>query len=231
MSDTASRSVVAELAEMTNMGKRDVNEIKMWLTNDKDNYRKSYAENSESHKRRFMLVGSANTHMLNLDETGNRRFMPVFVEQPIDSRWVVHGRQLLAEAKARFCQSRDDYLSLCAEAAREVFKHNAADMSRGVGMLTSDLDDLLPPILRGHLRNVGEPRVPSALIRKALDLTPTGRQFSAQKVAQWLRARNWQPGTDSQGMRYYTPPKDYIDNEDTKPLLSVVSPFTTEKTA
>jgi hypothetical protein len=230
MSMEACTSIIAELSEMSGMGKREAEEIKSWVSATDDVYRAPYERTAEHHPRRFVLIGTANKHELNRDETGNRRLMPIFVERPIDPNWSVELHQLLAEAKERFCQP-DAYAKLCRTAADAVRDHNAEDMKRGVGTLTSDLDDLLPPILRGHLRNPGETRVPSSAIRKALDLTPTGRQFSAQKVAQWLRTRNWQPGTDSQGMRFYAPPQDYVDVDDNKPLLSVVSPFTTERTA
>lgn len=227
MSMAASVSIVAELAEMSGMGRREMDDIKRWITDGHDVYRAPYERVAEPHPRRFVLIGTANKHETNRDETGNRRMMPVHVARRVDANWIVEARQVFAEAKARFCQSREDYFMLANRANELVKEHNDADMRRGVGTLTSDLDDLLPPILRAQLRQSGTGRVASAAIRMALDQHGVGRQFSAQKIAQWLTTRGWSKGFDGQGMRYYTPPQDFVDIDDNKPLLSVVSPFTT----
>lgn len=227
MSMAASVSLVAELGEMSGMGKREMDDIKRWTTDGQDVYRAPYERVAEPHPRRFVLVGTANKHETNRDENGNRRTMPVFVARRIDPNWTVEALQLFAEAKSRFCGSRETYLALAAAATDAVKAYNDADMRRGVGTLTSDLDDLLPPILRTQLRQNGLGRVGSAAIRAALDQHGVGRQFSAQKIAQWLTTRGWGKGFDGQGMRYYSAPQDFIDIDDNKPLLSVVSPFTT----
>lgn len=228
MSMSAARSMVAELAEMSGMGRKDAEEVKQWASDDIDVYRRPYEKQEVEHLRRFVLVGTANKHELNRDDTGNRRFMPIFVERPVDRGWAVECHQILAEAKARFCQKRDDYLKLADDAQRAVFEYNAVDMKRGEGTPASDLDDLLPPILRLQVKMTGRSRVSSALIRSALDQQGTGRQFSAQKIAQWLQTRGWKKGTDSAGMRYYEAPKEFIDETLDSATLTVISPFTKE---
>lgn len=231
MSMAASISLVAELAEMSGMGKREMDDIKRWTTDSYDVYRAPYERNAEPHPRRFVLIGTANKHETNRDETGQRRFFPVFVLRRIDPNWTVEAAQLFAEAKARFCTAREDYLALATAATDAVQAYNEVDMRRGVGTVTSDLDDLLPPILRAQVRQSTDGRVRSASVRHALDQHGVGRQFSAQKIAQWLMTRGWSRGVDGQGMRYYGAPQEFIDSDDNKPLLSVVSPFTSmEKT-
>lgn len=189
MSMSAAGSIVAEIAEMSGHGKRDAEEIKAWLTNDKDKYRKTYAPESIDHPRRFVTIGTANKHALNNDKTGNRRFMPIFINCRIDPNWTVEARQVFAEAKKRFCEDRTDYLKLCYTATTAVFQHNAADMREGLGTPDSDLDDLMPPILQRLI--TGDRRVSSAAIRTALDATPSGRQNNAGRVSDWLESRGW----------------------------------------
>jgi hypothetical protein len=204
MSMAAAGSVVAELAEMSGYGKRDAEEVKAWLTNDMDKYRKTYAPEAIDHPRRFVTIGTANKHALNNDKSGNRRFMPVFINCRIDPNWTVEARQVFAEAKKRFCDDRDVYLKLCYQAATAVFEHNALDMREGVGTPDSDLDDLLPPIIARLV--TGDRRVSSAAIRTALDLTPSGRQYNAGKVSDWLESRGWVRFRSSTSRGFIAPP-------------------------
>lgn len=229
MTMAASVSAIAELGEMSGMAKRDVDDVKMWTTECQDVYRGPYERRAEPHPRRFVLVGTANKHELNRDEEGNRRFMPVMVKHRIDPAWAVEAPQLFAEAKARFCSDDGAYEKLIERAADAVFDHNEQDMTRGVGTVASDMDDVLPDLLRNLLRQL-DGRVKGSQIRAALDQTPSGRMIKTREYTKWLTARGWTTSRTTTA-RFYVPPKDFVDNDDNKPLLSVVSPFTTEKTA
>jgi hypothetical protein len=211
MSMKAARSPLNELCEMAGLGRRDAEDIKSWITNTQDVYRRPYERNEEDHPRRFVLIGTANKWELNRDETGNRRMMPILVQHAAESGWAVELPQVVAEAKHRFCQSRDVYLQLIREAADAVREFNRQAMSAGQGMPVSDLDDLMPPLLERQLAGAERPRVQSAMIRTALDAQVTGRRFSAHEIARWLKSRGWDPGTDGRGMRYYTAPQSFLD--------------------
>ncbi|WWQ12971.1 DNA primase [Ralstonia phage PQ43W] len=226
MSMAASGSVIAELAEMSGLSKRDADDVKRWVTDDNDTYRAPYAKQEEQHPRRFMPIGTANKHELNRDETGNRRFMPVFVTRPLDANWTVEIRQVLAEAKRRFCDDEAAYHALVREASDLVYAYNQNAMLRGEGIPTSDLDDLLPNILRQQVRMSPERRVASAAIRGALDSQVTGRRVSAQEISRWLVSRGWTVGKDGYGMRFYAAPEDFIDNPANVCTLNTVNPFT-----
>lgn len=209
MSMAAARSPVAELAEMSGLGKRDAEDVKRWTTDTQDVYRAPYARTEESHPRRFVLLGTGNKHELNRDETGNRRFMPVMAEHASPADWAVELPQILAEAKARFCCDRATYIRLIRTVPDMVKEYNAADMREGRGTVRSDLDDLLPPIL---LKLLGEgSTVESAGIRQALDASPSGRRYDARAVAAWLKTRSWSASTNARGMRTYRPPAGWVE--------------------
>jgi predicted P-loop ATPase len=229
MSMRAARSLVAELSEMAGLGRRENEDIKQWITDTTDAYRKPYGLDEDDHPRRFVLIGTANKHELNRDETGNKRFMPVFVTAEIDTNWAVELPQILAEAKKRFADDERAYYGLVRTAPNAVLAFNATDMAAGVGTPINDLDDLLPPILRTQLLKVTDsdkPRVSSAAVRAALDAHGVGRQFSAQKIAQWLVTRGWVKSNDSQGMRVYDAPDNFLDNSSNGATLPTVNPFT-----
>lgn len=207
MSMAAARAPVAELSEMSGLGKREVEDVKRWTTDTQDVYRVPFGKREEAHPRRFVLFGTANKHELNRDETGNSRFMPVLCEQAPPADWAVELPQILAEAKARFCTTTADYTRLVRSVPELIKEHNAQDMRTGRGTLKSDLDDLLPPILTKLL---GEGSVAKSLdVRQALDQHHSGRRYGAREVSAWLKTRKWVEGRDAAGMRTYRAPVDW----------------------
>lgn len=212
MSMAAARGPVAELAEMSGLGKREVEDVKRWTTDTQDVYRAPYDKREVAHPRRFVLFGTANKHELNRDETGNSRFMPVLCEQSPPLDWAVELPQILAEAKARFCGTQTDYTRLVRTVPELVKAFNAEDMKDGRGTIKSDLDDLLPHILSQKADENG--RVRSLDIRHALDALHSGRKHDARAVAAWLKTRKWTEGKDGHGMRTYRAPADWKSDED-----------------
>ena len=227
MTMAASVSAIAELAEMSGMAKREVEDVKLWTTECEDVYRAPYERRATAHPRRFVLIGTANKHELNRDETGNRRFMPVMVERRIDPNWVVEAHQLFAEAKARFCDKDGDYERLIERAADAVFDYNEEAMRQGIGTIASDLDDVLPGLLQGLVNQHGK-RLRGSQIRVALDSTVSGRNIRTRDYTKWLQARGWSSGR-TPTMRYYEAPQEFIDENESSATLSVINPFNTKQ--
>lgn len=226
MSMAAARSPVAELAEMAGHAKRDVEEVKHWVSDTQDVYRTPYGKKEVTHHRRFGLCGTANKGEIYHDETGERRLMPVHLLQAPSPNWAVDVAQIAAEAKSRFCDKYDHYIAMIRAASDAVREFNDSAMRSGQGLRVSDLDDILPPILRRNVQEVREQvRVYSGNIRTALDVQITGRRFSAQEIARWLKFRGWQVGTDGQGMRYYVAPPIFVDILKESDYIAPTNPF------
>lgn len=226
MSMQASRGPIAELCEMSGLGKKDVEEVKRWTTDTQDVYRAPYDKREEPHPRRFALIGTANKYETNRDETGNARMMAVLCEEAPNPAWAVEVPQILAEAKARFCGQWEDYERLIQHVPQLVKAYNAEEMRHGRGVPKSDLDDLLPPILSQQLG--GGSQVLSADIRRALDATPSGRRYDARAVAAWLKMRRWDQGSNAAGMRTYRAPADWKADPEA-PNVVQLSPFALAK--
>lgn len=210
MSMRAARSPIVELAEMSGMGKREVDEVKAWAGDVVDAYRKPYAREEEEHPRRFVALGTANQNELNRDASGNRRWSPIEVTLPrIDPMWVAELPQILAEAKARFCDVDGAYSALVGDTARAVFDANHHDMRRGVGVLESTLDDLMPGILQAQFPRSAKRRIFTTAVRVALDASPSGRHVSSHAIANWFRRQGWQK-LSSNGRRYFQAPDDFV---------------------
>lgn len=213
MCQMACVSPIAELAEMSGMSKRDIEEIKTWVTDTEDVYRAPYAEYAKRHPRRFVCIGTANKNELNRDETGNRRFMPVLINKPIDYAWRVEATQIYAEARERFCRDESIYFKLVNDCVRAVREFNADAMLRGEGTPISDLDDLMPQILKRIIKQTGNRRIASAEIRAKIDMIPSGRLIRAQHYAAWLKLRGW-AHVKYCGLMFYDAPDDF-DSEET----------------
>ena len=72
---------IIEMAEMlATVNARTVEEIKSFLSKQKDNYKIPYEVHPEDRPRQCVFVGTSNTlDFLPLDRTGNRRFAPIMV--------------------------------------------------------------------------------------------------------------------------------------------------------
>jgi hypothetical protein len=229
MCQAACVSPIAELAEMSGLSKRDNEDVKTWITDTEDVYRAPYGEYAERHLRRFVCIGTSNKYELNRDATGERRLFPVFVNQEILPAWRAEGLQVFAEARERFCRDLDVYLKLVDDCAGAVKEYNDAAMLRGEGTPASDLDDLMPPILRTLTAQSGKRRVMSGEVRKALDASPSGRTFRAQQIAAWLKTRGWERKVDGHGYPMYIAPKEYVDEDETNVLPFVNNPFNSKE--
>jgi len=230
MTMAASVSAIAELGEMSGMAKRDVEDIKQWTTECQDVYRAPYERRASEHPRRFALIGTANKHEMNRDETGNRRLMPVDVLRPIEQSWAGEARQIFAEAKARFVDDEAAYLRLVRAAADAVFAFNQAQMRDGIGVPVSDVDDVLPDLLRKLVRQHSATGfVPSSAIRIALDALPSGKMIRTREYTRWLQTRGWQPARtmDSRGWK---PPEGYeMPGESQGADVIQLNPFAAKK--
>jgi hypothetical protein len=92
-----------EIAELANFGKAEIGLIKAFITAKSDRYRPSYGRVVEKFDRQCILVGTTNERTYLRDRTGNRRFWPVPVRNPINIEWVRERREeLLAEAYALY---------------------------------------------------------------------------------------------------------------------------------
>ncbi len=92
-----------ELGEMSAMGKAEVTAVKAFITSKVDRYRPAYARTMEEFPRQCVLVGTTNENTYLRDRTGNRRFWPIPVKQPIKTSWLARWRdQIFAEAYALY---------------------------------------------------------------------------------------------------------------------------------
>jgi hypothetical protein len=97
--------LVGELGEMRGLDGRDADAIKQWLTRTTEEWRPLYQEFTSTFQRRLMFLGTTNRDDHLVDETGERRWLPMLVGD-VDVPAIEADRdQLWAEGLARFLEA------------------------------------------------------------------------------------------------------------------------------
>lgn len=121
-------SIIANIGEMTGFSRADLNDIKQFMTITSDGMHQKF-EGHYQQKRQWISVLDGNKYEgLQRDETGNRRFYPVFVGQIPD----VHGQPAWAEEfKVDFTGFDDDLLQIMAECREWLVANDGIDGYHG----------------------------------------------------------------------------------------------------
>jgi predicted P-loop ATPase len=85
--DTIIRAVscwIGELGEIESTFKSDINALKAFITLPKDNYRVPYGRIADKLPRRTSFIGTCNSDEYLIDETGNRRYWTVPINERMD---------------------------------------------------------------------------------------------------------------------------------------------------
>jgi putative DNA primase/helicase len=92
-----------ELSEMTAFRKADNEQVKQFFSSMVDRFRGAYGKFVQKHPRQCVIICTTNKRQYLYDLTGNRRFWPVWIDQPIKLDWIRKYRaQLFAEAYAAY---------------------------------------------------------------------------------------------------------------------------------
>ena len=99
--------VVCEMAELDGVNKRDIEWLKAFISRTHEMWVPKYSENVASFARRCLLIGTCNRDDFLVDDTGNRRWLPIRLEHKslcytADRRIRADLEQLWAEGKAMF---------------------------------------------------------------------------------------------------------------------------------
>lgn len=141
---------IIEIAELAALRKADAESIKHFISKREDTFRPAYARTAETFPRQCIFIGTTNVPDFLMDPSGNRRFMPIEVDETRITKSVPADftpeqvAQVWAEAKEMYENGEALYLSPeaseIAVSTREV--HTVADERRG--LIEQYLDTLLP---------------------------------------------------------------------------------------
>lgn len=231
---------IYELSELTALRKADSEQVKAFFSSQVDRFRGAYGKYVQAHPRQCVIGCSTNKRQYLYDLTGNRRFWPVWVEQPIRLTWLAKWRgQLFAEALAAYRAGAPIAPTLDEEAEFFVPEQrkrlaDTAVQSRLEYLLTREgvtlseeqegrkLEALAQRIASKEL-SVLTTFVTLDQLVAALGADPakSTAQLEAQ-VRSWLEAHGWQAGRESTGLRRrgWRQPADWppaLDDDDALP--------------
>jgi predicted P-loop ATPase len=172
--------LLVEIAEMHAFGKADVNKLKGIMSAQVDRIRPPYGRSTQDFPRGVVFAGTTNRDDWQADDTGARRFWPIWCGT-IDREWLRDNRgQLFAEAVARF-KAGEDWWSVPAAVAAE-----EADRRRP--------EDPWADVLREHM-DTGRTYSTKTLLKDAFDIE--AKDYSprlATRLAALLKAQGWLQG-------------------------------------
>lgn len=116
---------IIELGELSQMRRSEVNDLKAFVTRESDNVRKAYGRRSQTYPRQCVFIGTTNDEEYLKDETGGRRFWPVYTTN-YDPETLARDRdQLWAEAFMNYELGEKLYLE--KEHIRKIAEGEQAD--------------------------------------------------------------------------------------------------------
>ena len=141
--------LIVEISELQGIQNAKVENVKGFLSSVQDNYRQAYDTNAVDHPRTCIFWGTTNNSEGYLrDITGNRRFWPINVTgKGTKSVWDLDEAtigQIYAEAKVRFDQGEELYLSGEIAKTAERMQSEAMERSPSEGFIMQYLDTPLP---------------------------------------------------------------------------------------
>jgi len=89
---------IAELAELRGIRTRELESVKAFISRRHEEFVSKYKEYAHTFPRRFVMIGTSNREDFLVDETGNRRFLPIQVGQQNIQAIIRDREQLWAEA-------------------------------------------------------------------------------------------------------------------------------------
>ena len=111
---------VAEMPELDSLSRTEETRMKAFITMKEDSYIPKYSNFRLNMPRRTIFVGTTNEESYLKGQTGNTRYLPLALTQPVEiADFLAIREQLLAEALAYYRQHPDDWWLLPEDALAE----------------------------------------------------------------------------------------------------------------
>ncbi len=143
---------IIEMAELSRLYKKDIEAVKHFITKQSDIFRPAYGHVVETFKRQCVFFATTNKNDFLTDPTGNRRFMPIDVNEEKIKKSALDENELLpeqiskiwAEAKYLYFKGEKLFLSEESEAIAQMERKEHQEYDNREGTIQAFLDKLLP---------------------------------------------------------------------------------------
>jgi hypothetical protein len=196
-----------ELSELTALRRADSEQVKQFFSSTVDRFRGAYGKFVQEHPRQCVIFCSTNKKQYLYDLTGNRRFWPVWISQPIRLRWLQQYRgQLFAEALTAYRAGEVYFPSNEDESAYFLPEQQLRLVETAV---QSRLYELLTrvgvPIGEGKLTNDLNQHTTFVTLDRLVSVLGTEAAKSSNllesQIRGWLEVHGWVYGRESTGQR------------------------------
>lgn len=173
--------LIIEFAELSGMNRKEIDDIKNWITIQVDELQKKYENAISRFPRQFILAGTTNDDAWLRDPTGNRRFAPVKLKDMIDIKQLCRDRkQLWAEAVDRYRNGGQIYID------HGSLLEQLAEVEQNARMI----DDAWSEIVLKFITD--QKTITMNQILHAIPVDPGRRdEQSMRRVGKILRANGW----------------------------------------
>lgn len=176
--------LIVEFAELSGMNRKEIEEIKHWITIQSDVLQKKYENATTEYPRQFILAGTTNEEAWLRDPTGNRRFMPVKCKGRINIDALRRDcNQLWAEAVFRHKEGMVIYVEHGSDLETLSSIEQAGRM----------IDDVWTDSVLGYVSNIREVTISEILQGIPVE---AGRrdEVASRRISRILRAAGWERG-------------------------------------
>ncbi len=176
--------MIVEFAELSGMNRKEIEDIKNWITIQIDSLQKKYENPITPLPRQFILAGTTNDDAYLRDPSGNRRFLPVKCSGQIDIEALHRDReQIWAEAVARHKQGEDIHIDPSSAVARTA----QAEQEKRL------IDDVWTDAVMKYVEHMKEATMNEIL--QAIPIEPGRRdEVVTRRVSKILRIAGWKRG-------------------------------------
>lgn len=185
-------TLVLELAELKGLNSRDSETIKAWVARTDEAWTPKFKEYQTTFERRCLMHGTTNDREFLGDPTGERRWLPMVVEEVVDVDAIELDRvQLWAEGAAKFKAGGVAY-----EAAERLAKAEHGEFKTGdvwerpiANWLVAETDLVGGSPSQGDFLHMHE------VLEEALGISRSSiSRASEMRAGKILRAHGWEPG-------------------------------------
>lgn len=190
--DSIKGAVIVELSEAKQLKDDDARLLKGFISASKDNYRKPYAKYSKPYPRRFGLIATSNDDTIFKDETGGRRYFPMYLD-PSQSEYMSHYdvEQVWAEALVLLKEGHLWYTDEDIEEVAAIMQDFGMEEDSNVDAINQWLDD---PI-NGYTE-VGSLVSKNIILEKVFSVDPALTRTAIPRNIQDIFSR-WSNGSKS----------------------------------
>lgn len=174
--------IVVEFSELAGMSRKEIEEVKNWITVQKDVVQKKYKNEITEYPRQFVLAGTTNEDTWLRDATGNRRFLPVKCG---DKKFDIPGLRAVREQLwAEAVWLHKDGMEIMIDHGSELEELAQAEQASRL------IEDVWTEPVIERVRNLYTVTVNEVLLQLQIE---TGRrdEMSARRVSRILRLAGW----------------------------------------